>query len=318
MADPSATDSSADRDSGDGVGAMPFDPLTGGIGDLIQAHRACWLWPEVAVDLQDLAALIDNASSLLTGLCQPITPDWAAKASQGIARSITAVHEHADRHSSYAAAARSLWTTSIPRAEPTLTDAQIYALLAIVEARSSADAFCEIASGIEDELRHNAIGHDEADEIGLLRGEFAQWERESWRWADQTKAAAERFLLMATFAASSPSAAALQQAEQQVAILNRHLGTARDAVRPYRAGRKPGAVSKLTRALQHLVQHAGSADFELVMPLIEQACYGDPIEGVQFQEWNDHKVWYRDVVTAHEDTISIANLRRRLTRLPAI
>ena len=43
-----------------------------------------------------------------------------------------------------------------------------------------------------------------------------------------------------------------------------------------------------------------------------------PIEGVQFQEWNDHKVWYRDVVTAHEDTISIANLRRRLTRLPAI
>lgn len=318
MADPSATDSSAHRDSGDGVGAEPFDPLTGAIDDLIQAHKACWLWPEVAVDLQDLAALIDNAGTLLTGLFQPVTPDWAAKASRGIARSITAIHEHADRHGSYATAARSLWTTFISRAEPTLTDAQIYALLAIVEARSSAAAFCEIASGIEDELQRNAIGHDEPDEIVLLRGEVAQWERESWRWADQLKAAAERFQLMATFAASAPSAAALQQAEQQVAILNRHLGTARDAVKPYRAGRKAGAVSKLTRALQHLVQRAGSSDFDLVMPLIEQACYEDPIEGVQFQEWNDHKVWYRDVVTAHEDTISIANLRRRLTRLPAI
>jgi hypothetical protein len=49
--DPSATDSSAHRDSGDGAGAEPFDPLTGGIDDLIQSHRLCWLcwlWPGVA------------------------------------------------------------------------------------------------------------------------------------------------------------------------------------------------------------------------------------------------------------------------------
>jgi hypothetical protein len=318
MADPSVPDSAADRDSGEGVGAEPFNPLTGGIDDLILQHEACCLWPEITVDLQDLAALIGNAGSLLTDLCQPNTPDWVTRAALGIARSITAIHEHADRHGSYATAARSLWTTSIPRADPTLTDAQIYALLSIVEARTSAEAFCEIAVGIEDELGRNAIGHDESDEIVWLRGEIAQWEREAWRWADQTKAAAERFLLMATFAASSPSTTALQRAEQQVAALNRRLGEARAAVEPYRAGRQPGAVSKFTRALISLVQRAGSAEFDAVFPLIEQVCYAEPVEGIQFQDCNEHKVWYLDVVTGREGEITIPNLRRRLTRLPAI
>jgi len=318
MADQPAPDQTADRDSGDGIGAEPFNPLTGGIDDLILTHEACWLWSEITVDLQDLAALIGSAGSCLAELCQPVTPDWVAKAALGIARSITSIHEHADRHGSYAIAARSLWTTSIPRTEPTVTDEHIYALLAIVEARTSAEAFCGIASGIEDELRRNAIDHDDADEIVCLRGEVAQWERESWRWADQTKAAAERFLLMATFAASTPSAATLQQAEQQVAILNRHLGEARAAVQPYRGGRQPGAVSKLTRALVSLARRVGSQDFDAVIPLIEKACYENPIEGIQFQDCNDHKVWYRDVATGHEGEITIPNLRRRLTRLPAI
>lgn len=318
MADPSAPDSAADRDSGNGVGAGPLNPLGGGVDDLIVQHERCCLWPEITADLQDLAALIGNAGSLLAELCQPATPEWVTKAAMGIARSITAIHEHADRHGSYATAARSLWTTSIPGTAPTLTDAQIYALLTIVEARASAEAFCEIAAGIEDELRRNAIGHEEADEITWLRGEIAQWEREAWRWADQTKAAAERFLLMATFAASSPSTAALQRAEQQVAALNRRLGEARAAVEPYRAGRQRGAVSKLTRALIALAEKAGSTDFDAVFPLIEKACHDLPVEGIQFQDSNDYKVWYQDMVTGHEAEITIANLRRRLTRLPAI
>lgn len=55
-----------------------------------------------------------------------------------------------------------------------------------------------------------------------------------------------------------------------------------------------------------------------MFPLIEQACYAEPIEGIQFQDCNDHKVWYLDVVTGRESEITIPNLRRRLTRLPAI
>lgn len=316
MAYPSASDPSAHRACGEG--AEPFNPLTGGIDDLTHAHQACWLWPEVAVDVQGLAELIGQAHSHLTDLCHPDTPDWAVKAALGIARSITSIHEHADRHGGYATAARRLWTTAIPSVDPTLTDAQIYSLMAIVEARTSAEAFCEIAAGLEDALQHNAIGHDEVDEIGWLRGEIAQWERESWRWADQTKAAAERFLLLATFAISAPPAAALQQAEQQVTLLNRHLGTARDAVKPYRSGRQPGAVSKFTRALQVLVQRAGSRDFDAIIALIEAACDEEPIAGIQFQDCNDYKVWYQDVVTGREDEIQIHNLRRRLSRLPAI
>ncbi len=316
MADEQQPEQPADRDSGSGSsGTGLFNPLTDGLDDLIHSHQGCSAWPEIAVDVHDLADLAASAAEMLSPLA---APDWAVKAALGISRSIVSIHEHADRQGGYATAARRLWTTFIPSAEPTLTDAQIYALLAIVEARTSAEAFCAIALGIDDELQRNAIGLDEADAIAWLRGEMAPWEREAWRWADQTKAAAERFLLMGTFAASSPSTAALQKAEQQVAMLNRRLVEFQSAVAPYRAGRKPGAVSKFTRALRALIEQAGSREFEAVMPLIEKACYEEPIEGIQFQDCNDHKVWYRDVVTGLEDHITIANLRRRLTRLPAI
>jgi hypothetical protein len=55
-----------------------------------------------------------------------------------------------------------------------------------------------------------------------------------------------------------------------------------------------------------------------VFPLIEKACHDLPVEGIQFQDSNDFKVWYQDMVTGHEAEITIPNLRRRLTRLPAI
>lgn len=317
MADEQQPEQPADRDSG-GSGAGLFNPLTDGLEDLIHDHRGCWAWPEIAVDVHDLAGLAASATEMLSPLATPEASPWAIKAALGISQSIVSIHEHADRQGGYATAARRLWTTFIPSAEPTLTDAQIYALLAIVEARTSAEAFCAIASGIDDELHRNAIGPDEADTISWLRGEIAQWEREAWRWADQTKAAAERFLLMATFAATSPTTDALQKAERQVAMLNRRLGEAQTAVAPYRAGRKPGAVSRFTRALQALIEQAGSREFDAVMPLIEQACHEGPVEGIQFQDYNDHKVWYQDVVTGHEDDITIANLRRRLTRQPAV
>lgn len=317
MADEQQPEQPADRDSG-GSGAGLFNPLTDSLDDLIQGHRGCWAWPEIAVDVHDLTGLAAAAAELLSPLATPDATPWAIKAALGISQSIVSIHEHADRQGGYATAARRLWTTFIPSAEPTLTDAQIYALLAIVEARTSAEALCVIASGIDDELHRNAIGRDEADAIAWLRGEIAQWEREAWRWADQTKAAAERFLLMATFAATSPTTDALQMAEQQVAMLNRRLGAFQAAVAPYRAGRKPGAVSRFTRALRALIEQASSREFDAVMLLIERACHEGPVEGIQFQDYNDHKVWYQDVVTGHEDDITIANVRRRLTRQPAI
>jgi len=203
-----------------------------------------------------------------------------------------------------------LWTAAIPSSEPTLTDAQIYALLAIAEARTSAEGYCELATGIEEELENNAIGHDEAVEIRWLRGELAQWEREQWRWSDAMRESAERFLLLAQLTASSPPPDALQQAEQRIVELSA-------TVDKFHGGKPKGAVNKFTRALMHLAQRAGSTDFDAVMPLIEKAVYGDPIEGIQFQEYRDDFVWYQDVATGREHQIKMANLRRALGRLPA-
>lgn len=64
MADLSASDPSAHRASSEG--AEPFNPLTGGIDDLIHAHQACWLWPEVMIDVQGCqsACNFDHLSAL--------------------------------------------------------------------------------------------------------------------------------------------------------------------------------------------------------------------------------------------------------------
>ena len=105
---------------------------------------------------------------------------------------------------------------------------------------------------------------------------------------------------------------------QEGAAVTGRWGEGRAAVEPYGACRQPGAVSKLTRALMALVKKAGSADFDAVFAEIEEACHDLPVEGIQFQDCNDFKVWYQDMVTGHEAEITIPNLRRRLTRLPAI
>jgi hypothetical protein len=152
---------------------------------------------------------------------RPTVSDWASNAAIGIWRSMAAIHQHAERHGSFAAAARSLWTAAIPSSEPTLTDTHLYALLAIAEARTSAQGYCDLATGIEEELARNAIGHDEANEIAWLRGEIAQWEREQWRWSDAMRESAQRFLLLAQFASSTTAAQsdALRQAHASTADL---------------------------------------------------------------------------------------------------
>jgi len=284
----------------------PFNPLTGDVNDLILRHQSCWLWPEITVELQALAMLIAHAGDLLTPLHHPTVADAASHAAIGIVRTMPSIHQYAERFGSFATAARRL----IASTDPALTDAQIYALLAIAEARTSAEGYCELATGIEEELARNAIGPDETDEIRWLRGELAQWEREQWRWSDAMRESAERFLLLAQFASTSTSSDALQRAEQQIVKLTATVGK-------FHGGRPKGAVTKFTRALMHLAQRAGSTDFDAVMSLVEKAIHDDPIEGIQFQDQNDYFVWYLDVVTGRERQTTIANLRRALSRLPA-
>jgi len=316
MADPSASDS-ADHRTG-GTGAEPFNPLIGGIDDLIERCRDCWLWPEVATELQGLAELINQARTHLTVLRQPATPDWSYTAALGIARSITSIHEHAERHGSYATAARYLWTAAIPSREPTLSDTQIYALLAIVEARTSAEAFYAIAAGLEDELRRNAIGHDEVDEISWLRSEIALWERESWRWADSTRAAAARFLLQAQWHQASSPAGDIRQAELRITQLNQQLGALSVTAEKFHGGRAKGAYSPLTLALMQIVREARSRDLHDVLAHIEE-CLGEEIESlIRFDEITSGEVQYSILTKGKLAQIKIDSLRRKLADLPDV
>lgn len=60
MADEQEPEQPADRDSG-GIGAGLFNPLTDSLDDLILDHQGCWGWPEIAVEVQDLASLAASA-----------------------------------------------------------------------------------------------------------------------------------------------------------------------------------------------------------------------------------------------------------------
>ena len=186
------------------------------------------------------------------------------------------------------------------------------------EARLAAEAYCEIATGIEEEMEQAGIGHDDEDGVGWLRSEIADWERELWRLADQYKAAADRIILMATYTVSPANPTALKEAEAQMVAMDRRIRKAEATVQQYRGGRQRDAVSKFTRALRDLARRVGSWEFDDIIPLIEAACEEPPVEGIQFQDLNNYKVWFQDMVTGREDEITIANLKRALRRQSAI
>lgn len=320
MATPPASDEQTTRAASDAdEGAIdesgPFNPLTGDLNDLRITHGQCWLWPQITAEFDRLDAVVYNARTFLEPLTTAGCPDWAQQAAIGIVRSNLAIHQHAEHHGSYITAARSLWTTRIPHAPPTLSDTQIFALLAIHEARLTAETFCEIATGIDDEMQQAGIGHHDDEDIHCLRADIAGWERDLWRDAADRTGTAEKFLLMANFAASTPDPVALKKAESQIAKLRRRACTAEQAAEPYRQGRKQGAVSKFTKALAAIVNRTGGRDLDAVIAAIDTACDEPPIEGIQFQEYNDEFVWYLDVAIQTESKIRIDSLKRKLARL---
>ena len=207
MATPPASDEQTDGPDDGSETAVPavgpFNALTDDFNDLRIQHQHCWLWPQISLEIDRLDDVLKDGRQLLEPLIAD-RPDWAMKACIGIARSNPAIHQHVERYDSYVQAARSLWTAFIPATSPTLADAQIYAIMAMHEARIAAEAYCEIAAGIEDEMAQAGVGHDDGDEIVELRGDIAGWERWHWHYAAQQTGTAERFLLMSSFAATAP------------------------------------------------------------------------------------------------------------------
>ena len=316
---PDEQSASVSGDEGDSAieEGMPFNPLTGDLNDLRITCGQCWLWPQITAEFDRLDAVVDNARTFLEPLTSTGCPDWAQQAAIGIVRSNLAIHQHAEHHGSYIAAARSLWTTRIPHDSPTLSDAQIFALLAIHEARLTAETYSEIAAGIEDEMQLAGIGHDDEQEIGWLRSENSGWERGLWRDAADRTGTAEKFLLMANFAASAPDPVALKKAESQIATLRSKARKAEAVVAPFRNGRPRGATARITRALNAIVQEIGSRDIKKVLDHIEYLYSGEQmIEGVLFEDANDVFVFYRHEGESQYQKIRIDSLRRKLADIP--
>lgn len=316
--DEQTTRAASDADEGAIDESGPFNPLTGDLNDLRITHGQCWLWPQITAEFDRLDAIVHNARTFLDPLTTAGCPDWAQQAAIGIVRSNLAIHQHAEHHGSYIAAARSLWTTRIPHEPPRLSDTQIFALLAIHEARLTAETYAEIAAGIEDEMQQAGIGHNDDEDIHGLRSDIAGWERNLWRDAADRTGTAEKFLLMANFAASTPDLPALRKAESQIAKLRKRARAAEQAAEPFHGGRQRGAVSKFTKALRAIVERIGSRAIKDVLPAIRNACDGFPIEGIQFQDYNDTYVWYLDIVLQTEGKIKIGNLIRALNRFQDI
>ena len=296
--------------------AVPFNALTDDLNDLRIQYEHCWLWPQIRLEIDRLDDVLKDGRRLL----EPLTtdrPDWAMKACTGVARSNPAIHQHVERYDSYAEAARSLWTTFIPATPPTLTDAQIYAVMAMHEARMAAEAYCEIAAGIEEEMVQAGVGHDDEDEIVELRGDIAGWERWHWHYGAQQTGTAERFLLIAGFAASTPDSSAIKKAESKIATLERKSRAVRAEMVPYRQGRKPGAVNRLTRALMAVVKEAGSSEYAAVIAYLDGA-YGEEFEGIIFRDIVDDRLEYSDLSKNRETSIAIDTLKRKLQQLPDV
>lgn len=322
MATPPASDEEIDGPDNGSEAAVPaagpFNALTDDLNDLRIQHQHCWLWPQISLEIDRLDDLLKDGRRLL----EPLTtdrPEWAMQACTGIARSNPAIHQHVERYDSYAEAARSLWTTFIPTTPPTLTDAQIYAVMAMHEARIAAEAYCEIAAGIEEEMAQAGVGHDDGDEIVDLRCDIAGWERWHWHYAAQQVGTAERFLLIAEFAASTPDSSAIKNAESKIATLERKTRAARAEMAPYRQGRQKGAVSNLTRALLEIVRSARSKEPEAVLAKIEE-WIGEDVEGIRFDGFGQYedRIEYTDLTKNLVDSIAIDSLKRKLRDLPDV
>lgn len=322
MATPPASDEQTDGpDNGSEAAAPaagPFNALTDDLNDLRIRHQHCWLWPQISLEIDRLDDVLKDGRHLL----EPLTtdrPDWAIKACTGIARSNPAIHQHVERYDSYAEAARSLWTTFIPATPPTLTDAQIYAVMAMHEARMAAEAYCEIAAGIEEDMAQAGVGHDDEDDIVDLRCDIAGWERWHWHYAAQQVGTAERFLLIAGFAASTPDSSAIKNAESKIATLERKVRQARAKAENFLNGRPIGAVSRLTRALREVVRSARSKEIKAVLAKIDEWS-GEDVEGIRFDGIGqyDGRLQYTDLTKNRVDSIAIDTLKRKLRDLPDV
>jgi len=301
-----------------GVPVGAFNPLTNDLNDLREHHDQCLLWPEVSPEFSRLEEVIWKAQTFLQPLQTFGPPQWAIDAGLGISRSNLAIHQYMERYETYPAAARALWTTRIPKTGTTLSDSEIYALLAVDEARMAAEYYCEIVDGIEDAIDPLELVAKGNAHVDAIRMQSAAWERELWHSAAQQTGAAEKLLIMASVAqdlsAVSPQT---RQAEATIATLARKARATKAALEPYRTGRKPKAYGVFKKALITIAREAGSFDVEVVMGYIDQI-YDEPIENIRITDVINDQVHYVDLRKNLEKSIAVKDLKAALHQLSQI
>jgi hypothetical protein len=305
-----------DNSAGHLVGA--FNPLTDNLNDLRERHDQCLLWPEISPEFSRIEDIIWDAQTFLQPLLTSGPPQWAIDCGLGISRSNLAIHQYMERYETYPAVVRALWTTRVPRTGTTLSDSEIYALLAIDEARMAAEYYCEIVGGIEDAIDPLELVAKGSAHVDAIRMQSAAWERELWHSAAQQTGAAEKFLIMASVAqdlsAASPQT---RQAEATIATLERKARATKAALEPYRTGRKPKAYGVFKKALITIAREAGSFDVDVVMGYIDQI-YDEPIENIRITDVINDQVHYVDLRKNLEKSIAVKDLKAALHQLSQI
>ena len=298
------------------VGA--FNPLTDNLNDIRERHDQCSLWPEISPEFSRIEDIIWDAQTFLQPLLTSGPPQWAIDSGLGISKSNIAIHQYMERYETYPAAVRALWTTRVPRTGTTLSDSEIYALLAIDEARMAAEYYCEIVGGIEDAIDPLELAAEGNAHVDAIRMKAAAWERELWHCAAQQTGAAEKFLIMASVAqdlsAASPQT---RQAEATIATLARKARATKAALEPYRTGRKPKAYGVFKKALITIAREAGSFDVDVVMGYIDQI-YDEPIENIRITDVINDQVHYVDLRKNLEKSIAVKDLKTALRQLSQI
>ena len=301
-----------------GVPVGAFNPLTNDLNDLRELNDQSFMWPEISPEFSRIEDIILDAKTFIQPLLTSGPPQWAVDAGLGISRSNMAIHQYMERYETYPAAVRALWTTRVPQAGTTLSDTEIYALLAIDEARMAAEYYCEIVDGIEDAIDPLELVAKGKAHVDAIRMQSAAWERELWHSAAQQTGAAENFLIMASFAQGQSAASPqTRQAEATIATLERKARATKAALEPYRSGRKPQAYGVFKKALITIAREAGSFDVDVVMGYIDQI-YDEPIENIRITDVINDQVHYVDLRKNLEKTIAVKDLKAALHQLSRI
>lgn len=165
-----------------------FDLLQDDLSGLMQAAEEHRLWSDYQDDIESACSVFEKAREILAplrrvNLSTRDAPQWSAmaiRAARSVSYSRKPIFQYASRFGSVLASARRFWTELTPpqgwKSKP-LADHEVYALLAMYEARLSVESIIGILRDFDQWADENDVSDDNEE---TFRDEMARWE---WREA---------------------------------------------------------------------------------------------------------------------------------------